>query len=70
MSAVAKWAAERGAVPIALGVSESNFVVQKFYEHLGHVDTGMRVPAPSNPALQVVVMTKRLERTQFRGSHE
>jgi ribosomal protein S18 acetylase RimI-like enzyme len=60
MNAVTKWAEERQAARISLGVAESNLRVQKFYERLGYVDAGIRVPLPSNPTLQVVVMVRRL----------
>jgi hypothetical protein len=60
MIAVTKWAEERQAARISLGVAESNLEVQKFYERLGYVDSGMRVPLASNPTLQVVVMVRRL----------
>ena len=60
MNAVTKWAEERQAARISLGVAESNLEAQKFYERLGYVDSGMRVPLPSNPTLQVVVMMRRL----------
>ncbi len=60
MNAVTRWAEERRASRISLGVAESNLGVQKFYERLGYVDTGIRLPLLSNPALQVVVMAKRL----------
>jgi ribosomal protein S18 acetylase RimI-like enzyme len=60
MSAVTKWAEERQAARISLGVSESNLQVQKFYERLGYADIGIRVPFPSNPTMQVVVMAKKL----------
>jgi ribosomal protein S18 acetylase RimI-like enzyme len=60
MNAVTKWAEERQADCISLGVAESNLEAQKFYERLGYVDSGMRVPLPSNPTLQVVVMVRRL----------
>jgi ribosomal protein S18 acetylase RimI-like enzyme len=61
MNAVTKWAEERQAARISLGVSESNLKVQKFYERLGYVDIGIRVPLPSNPTAQAVVMARRLE---------
>jgi ribosomal protein S18 acetylase RimI-like enzyme len=60
MNAVTRWAEERQAARISLGVAESNLEVQKFYERLGYVDSGIRVPLPSNPTLQVVVMVRRL----------
>ena len=60
MNAVTRWAEERQAARISLGVAESNLRVQKFYERLGYVDAGIRVPLPSNPTLQVVVMVRRL----------
>jgi ribosomal protein S18 acetylase RimI-like enzyme len=60
MNAVTKWAEERQAARISLGVAESNLEVQKFYERLGYVDSGIRVQLPSNPTLQVVVMVRRL----------
>lgn len=60
MEAVTQWAERRNALRITLGVAESNLGVQKLYEHLGYSDTGIRVPLPSNPALQVVVMMKPL----------
>jgi ribosomal protein S18 acetylase RimI-like enzyme len=60
MNAVTKWAEERQAARISLGVAESNLEVQKFYERLGYVDSGMRVPLASNPTLQVVVLVRRL----------
>ena len=61
MNAVTRWAEERHAARISLGVAESNLEVQKFYERLGYSDIGIRVPLPSNPTLQVVVMARRLE---------
>jgi ribosomal protein S18 acetylase RimI-like enzyme len=61
MNAVTRWAEERQAARISLGVAESNLEVQKFYERLGYSDIGIRVPLPSNPTLQVVVMARRLE---------
>jgi len=61
MNAVTKWAEECQAARISLGVSESNLKVQKFYERLGYVDIGIRVPLPSNPTAQAVVMARRLE---------
>jgi ribosomal protein S18 acetylase RimI-like enzyme len=60
MNAVTKWAEERQAARISLGVAESNLEAEKFYERLGYVDSGMRVPLASNPTLQVVVMVRRL----------
>jgi ribosomal protein S18 acetylase RimI-like enzyme len=60
MNAVTKWAEDRQAARISLGVAESNLEVQKFYERLGYVDSGIRVPLPSNSTLQVVVMVRRL----------
>jgi ribosomal protein S18 acetylase RimI-like enzyme len=60
MNAVTKWAEDRQAARISLGVAESNWGVQKFYERLGYTDTGIRVPLLSNPILQVVVLAKRL----------
>lgn len=60
MNAVTKWAEDRQAERISLGVAESNLGVQKFYERLGYADTGIRVPLPSNPTLRVVVLAKRL----------
>jgi hypothetical protein len=60
MDSVTRWAEERQAVQIALGVTETNLGVLTFYEHLGYVDIGLRAPLPSNPTLQVVVMARRL----------
>src|SRR5262245_9410158 len=60
MNAVTRWAKERQAARVSLGVAESNLEVQKFYERLGYVDSGMRVPLTSNPTQQVVVMVRRL----------
>ena len=62
MNAVRQWATDRGLAQMVLGVMESNLQVREFYERLGYVDIGMRVPAPSNPVVQVVVMSKRLEK--------
>jgi ribosomal protein S18 acetylase RimI-like enzyme len=61
MNAVTTWAEEGRAARISLGVAESNLGVQKFYEHLGYVDTGIRVPLLSNPSLRVIVLAKRLD---------
>jgi ribosomal protein S18 acetylase RimI-like enzyme len=61
MNAVSNWAEERKASQISLGVAESNLGVQKFYEGLGYADTGIRAPLPSNTALRVVVLAKRIE---------
>jgi len=60
MNAVTKWAEDRQAARISLGVAESNLGVQKFYERLGYADTGIRVPLLSNPSLRVIVMAKGL----------
>jgi ribosomal protein S18 acetylase RimI-like enzyme len=60
MNAVTKWAEDRQAASISLGVVESNLGAQKFYERLGYADIGIRVPLPSNPTMQVVVMARRL----------
>ena len=60
MNAVTKWAENRQAERISLGVAESNLGVQKFYERLGYADTGIRVPLLSYPTLRVVVLAKRL----------
>jgi ribosomal protein S18 acetylase RimI-like enzyme len=60
MNAVTKWAEDRQAERISLGVAESNLGVQKFYERLGYADTGIRVPLSSDHTLQVIVMAKRL----------
>ena len=61
MNAVSRWAEERKASQISLGVAESNLGVLKFYEGLGYADTGIRVPLASNTALRVVVLAKRIE---------
>ncbi|HEU0175586.1 MAG TPA: GNAT family N-acetyltransferase [Blastocatellia bacterium] len=61
MNAVTRWAEERQAASISLGVVESNLEVQKFYERLGYADIGIRVALRSNPTEQVVVMARRLE---------
>ncbi len=60
MNAVTKWAEDRQATRISLGVIESNLEAQKFYERLGYADIGIRVPLSSNPTMQVVVMARRL----------
>jgi ribosomal protein S18 acetylase RimI-like enzyme len=60
MNAVTKWAEDRQAARISLGVVESNLEAQKFYERLGYADIGIRVPLPSKPKMQVVVMARRL----------
>jgi ribosomal protein S18 acetylase RimI-like enzyme len=60
MNVVTRWAEDRQANLISLGVVESNLEVQKFYERLGYADIGIRVPLPSNPTMQVVVMARRL----------
>ena len=60
MNAVTKWAEDRQATRISLGVIESNLEVQKFYERLGYADIGIRVPLPSNPTMRVVVMARGL----------
>jgi ribosomal protein S18 acetylase RimI-like enzyme len=61
MNAVTKWAEDRQAARISLGVAESNLKVQKFYEGLGYADIGIRVPISSNPTMQAVVMARRIE---------
>lgn len=68
MDAVENWAENRGASQIVLGVMESNLHVQKFYEHLGYVDTGMRVNVPATPAAQVVIMSRRLDKDILGGN--
>ena len=60
MNVVTRWAEDSQAACISLGVVESNLEVQKFYERLGYADIGIRVPLPSNPTMQVVVMARRL----------
>ena len=60
MNAVTKWAEDRQATRISLGVIESNLEAQKFYESLGYADIGIRVPLLSNPTMQVVVMARKL----------
>lgn len=61
MDVVTRWAQERQAARISLGVAESNLKVQKFYERLGYTDIGIRVPILSNPPIQAVIMSRRLE---------
>ena len=60
MNAVTRWAEDRRAARICLGVTESNLGVLAFYERLGYADTGIRMPLVPNHKLQVVVMARPL----------
>jgi len=60
MEAVSAWGRERGADQLVLGVTETNLAVVKFYEHLGYADIGMRIPLPSDPTKQIIVMARKL----------
>jgi GNAT superfamily N-acetyltransferase len=54
MNAVTRWAIEHDARQIFLGVTQSKLGVQKFCENLVCADQASA--APSNPAVQLVVM--------------
>lgn len=60
MDVITKWASEQGTQFIALGVTEMNINAMDFYEHLGYMDTGMRVPLPWNAAKQIIMLGRRL----------
>jgi GNAT superfamily N-acetyltransferase len=61
MDAVTKWAEARGADQLALGVTEMNTDVLKFYAHLGYADTGLRFPWPVDATKRVIVLARRLK---------
>ena len=60
MDAATEWARHNGKNQVALGVSELNLQVMPFYEHLGYVDIGVRVPWPVDPSKQVIVMARQI----------
>lgn len=61
MEAATQWASARDADQIALGVTEMNPDVLKFYQHLGYNDTGFRAPWPADPTKNVIVLGRRLK---------
>jgi ribosomal protein S18 acetylase RimI-like enzyme len=58
-----RWAAERRAREVILGVADQNTAARRLYERLGFRPTGERQPLPSNPA-----RTESLLRLPLEGS--
>ena len=61
MEAATRWASAHGVDQIALGVTEMNQDVLKFYERLGYSDTGIRAPWPADLAKSIIVLSRRLK---------
>jgi ribosomal protein S18 acetylase RimI-like enzyme len=60
MEAATQWAVAHGADQIALGVTEVNQEVLKFYQHLGYSDTGLRAPWPADPSKNIIILGRQL----------
>lgn len=61
MEAATQWAITHGAEHMALGVTEINRSVLKFYQHLGYRDTHLRALWPADPAKNVIILGRRLK---------
>ena len=57
---VVRWASERGAAELHLGVTEGNDGAATFYERLGFEDTGVRSPLRPGSELVTREMFRRL----------
>jgi GNAT superfamily N-acetyltransferase len=60
MDTVTTWARDHNAQFIALGVTEMNVNAIKFYEHLGYIDTGFRLPLSWDPTKQIFLLGQKL----------
>lgn len=59
VSAVARWAAQRDALALALWVTETNAPARRLYDRCGFVPTGERQPLPHDRSLTEIRMSRR-----------
>jgi ribosomal protein S18 acetylase RimI-like enzyme len=65
-----RWAAERRAREVILGVADQNTAARRLYERLGFRPTGERQPLPSNPARTESLLHLPLEGSVQAPGHE